>query len=1121
MIVGRQHCGRNLLAIGFLNAGILLALPGGSIDLIRGIQRNDFTVGSPAQKGNGSRKRIDSGTLEKHSKQTRKVAGPTPQCDTAEADLAEANQLRNQWSVTALRGAVQKYTQARACWHISGKRVEEANLLQRIGETYYQLSEYQSARDAYQQALLLWEDLGDQRSKARSLSDLSLASLYLGDTDEARRESEEAISLSQRLADNLNLAHALNSSGKRYLLLGQPEKALTQFQQALALSRGSSDRWETAQSTLNIGHVHADGGALDKAVETYLEALPLWEAVNYPWGQAKTLTALARAYTALGENQEALDSNQKALELSQRIGDRAGVAAALNNAGYAYASLGQGDVALERYLKALSIFQEISSLMGQIITLKYVGNVCASTGRDTEAQKYYQQALHLISTLHPPPVFMRADVLNDLGLLYCSLGKAETALQSFRESLRIFENANDWRGLAVTLNNMGVYYRTQGRILTAHKYHQRALGYMHQVHDREGEILTLYYIANMESLLRRIDDARAHIDESIKLIESSRTKLANRALQSSYGASVHQLYQLYIEILMQLHKERPNSGYEVKGFEISERARARSLLDSLRETGTNIREGVDSALLEKERSLQQRLNAKAERRMSLANQTNSVEADAVAREIDQLTTEYEETEAQIRSTSPRYAALTQPKPLSLPEIQQQVLDDNSLLLEYMLGDDRSYVWAITRGKVDSFELPGRARIEEASRRFYGLLTAHQPISGETFEQRQARITEAEAHIAEEAESLSKLVLGPVRDRLGKMRLLIVPDGALQYIPFQALVVPPTATPSNSTGQWQTSEQIPLIFDHEIINEPSASALALVMSDAIRRRPAPKTITVFADPVFDADDPRVKASRSAGTQANAASPQTEVRQAFRDVGFGEGMRIPPLPASREEAEAIMAVVPWHSGFKAMGFEASPATILRTNLGQYRIVHFATHGFVDYQRPELSGLVLSMVDEKGNPQDGFLRMHDIYNLKLPVDLVVLSACNTALGKDVKGEGLIGLTRGFMYAGAKGVVASLWKVDDDATAELMAHFYEGMFKKDLSSAAALREAQLTMWRQKRWHAPYYWAAFVIQGQYNQREMSASKLTNLEMLGLAGGISALSVTAFLFLWRRRRKTR
>ena len=291
--------------------------------------------------------------------------------------------------------------------------------------------------------------------------------------------------------------------------------------------------------------------------------------------------------------------------------------------------------------------------------------------------------------------------------------------------------------------------------------------------------------------------------------------------------------------------------------------------------------------------------------------------------------------------------------------------------------------------------------------------------------------------------------------------------------------------------------MPLIVEHEIVNLPSASALAVLRREIRDRQTASKAVAVLADPVFEADDPRV-ASYTAkavdtGTPGSgntgisrpsvAASlrPGTELHRALRDVGILRegGPGIPRLLSSREEADAIMAAAAG-AGMKAVGFQASRATATSPELGQYRIVHFATHGLLNSEHPELSGLVLSLVDEQGKPQDGFLRLHDIYNLNLPVDLVVLSACNTGLGKEVRGEGLVGIVRGFMYAGAARVVASLWKVDDEATAELMKRFYQQMLQGGLTPAAALRAAQMEMWKQKRWHSPYYWAAFVLQGEW-----------------------------------------
>jgi CHAT domain-containing protein len=418
------------------------------------------------------------------------------------------------------------------------------------------------------------------------------------------------------------------------------------------------------------------------------------------------------------------------------------------------------------------------------------------------------------------------------------------------------------------------------------------------------------------------------------------------------------------------------------------------------------------------------------------------------------------------------------------------------------------LWLVTPRELQSFELPPRAQIESAVGEFRQLLTANQPLANETYDELQQRIATANELLSSRSADVGELLLGSVADKLGNKRLLIVPDGRLQSIPFQALTLP------DATGS-----QVALLEKHEIAYEPSASALATVRQANTQRKTGSGTVAVFANPVFDAEDPRVKTK--SGTPRAPNGHAQLVKQAFRDVGQ-DTKTIPPLPASREEADAIFSVIPWLSGLKAIDFKASRGTIGQTDFTRYRVVHFATHGFVDYEHPELSGLVFSMVDEQGTPQDGFLRMHDIYNLKLPVDLVVLSACNTGLGREVKGEGLIGLTRGFMYAGARGVVASLWKVDDDATAELMKHFYAGMFQKGLSPAAALREAQLALRSQKRWQSPYYWAAFVIQGEYNQTQLADAPRLSLNSVTLGTGILLAAMgAAFLFRWKRKSSIR
>jgi hypothetical protein len=377
------------------------------------------------------------------------------------------------------------------------------------------------------------------------------------------------------------------------------------------------------------------------------------------------------------------------------------------------------------------------------------------------------------------------------------------------------------------------------------------------------------------------------------------------------------------------------------------------------------------------------------------------------------------------------------------------------------------------------------------------------------------VSEADAKYWQEAAALSQLVLGPAAEQLGTKRLLIVADGALEYLPFGALPMPKSQGGEKEDGKTagkSPDHSVPLIIEHEIVNLPSASTLAILRRET-SDRPAPaKMVAVLADPVFTADDPRVqgkvpngmkrsKVNSSSSTSSlipisshslvstsphpqgtDSPAPASDLHRVFRDAGIlrGGGLDISRLFFSRQEAEAILAVTPQGDNMKALDFEASRATATSPELSQYRIVHFATHGLLDSEHPELSGLVLSLVDEQGRPQDGFLRLHDIYNLNLPADLIVLSACNTGLGKEIRGEGLVGIVRGFMYAGAARVVASLWKVDDEATAELMKRFYQHMLQSGMTPAAALRAAQQDMWQQKKWHSPYYWAGFLLQGEW-----------------------------------------
>jgi CHAT domain-containing protein len=441
-------------------------------------------------------------------------------------------------------------------------------------------------------------------------------------------------------------------------------------------------------------------------------------------------------------------------------------------------------------------------------------------------------------------------------------------------------------------------------------------------------------------------------------------------------------------------------------------------------------------------------------------------------------------------SSPAYAALTPPKVPNLKQVPDELLDNDTLLLEYSLGEERSYVWAVGAGSLAAYELPKRSEIERVARKVRDILMVRNELrKGQADVERLSRAKAADAQYAEAAAELSQMILGPVASLIGNKRLLIVSDGILQYVPFSALAIPsPGDTPRQEAASWT-----PLIRDHEVVNLPSISVLAALKKQSSQRAPAAGAVAVLADPVFDAKDPRVHRKKTSATVpsmtesahrggeetffSDQLSKSLLLRSAGEISGARGGTLFPRLPFAKAEADAILHDVPVGQGMRAVDFAASRATATSPELSHYRIVHFATHGLLNSEHPELSGLVLSLVDKDGKEQNGFFSLSDIYNLDLHADLVVLSACETGLGKEIQGEGLVGIARGFMYAGASRVVASLWKVDDAATAELMKLFYRGMLKDRLSPAAALQRAQMEM--SKRWPSPYYWAGFVLLGQ------------------------------------------
>jgi CHAT domain-containing protein/Tfp pilus assembly protein PilF len=1020
----------------------------------------------------------------------------TNSSDAAETALKEGRQLYQQGTVEAKRSAIVKFEEALKLYREAGDRAEEAVLLNNIGLVYSALGEQQKALEYYSQSLPLLRAVGDRSLEATTLTNIGLVYSALGEQQKALEYYSQSLPLWRAVGDRRGEATTLTSIGSVYSQLGEQQKALEYYSQSLPLFRAVGDRSLEAITLTNIGAVYSALGEKQKALEYYSQSLPLLRAVGDYGGEAATLNNIGRVYSALGEKQKALEYYSQSLPLSRAVGDRAKEATTLNNIGLVYSELGEKQKALEYYSQSLPVFRavgnrggeagtlnNIGSLYselgekqkaleyytqslplsravgnrgGEALTLNNIGNAYSELGEKQKALEYYSQSLPLSRTVGDRGG--EATTLNNIGNAYSALGEKQKALEYYSQSLPLFRAVGDRSGEAYTLNNIGIVYSALGEKQKALEYYSQSLPLRRAVGNRAGEAVTLYSMASVKRHQNNLPEALKNIEDSIKIIENLRTKIASPELRSSYFATVQDYYEFYIDLLMQLHKTNPKSGYDTKALEASERSRARSLLELLQESNANIREGISPDLLQQEKSLQQQLDAIEKQRIETISRPNPNQTKIA--EIDKqrlaLLEQYQQIQTQIRTASPRYAALTQPQPLTLPEIQKQILDENTILLQYSLGEDRSYLWVVTSTGLTSYELPKQVDIETAARAFRTAITS-----------KDDKYTPQK--VAEASANLGQLILQPAAAQLGNKRLLIVPDGVLHYTPFPALTISQTA------GQ---NTNVPLIVEHEIITLPSASTLAILRQNYADRKPPSQTLAILADPVFSPTDERVKGQLTPATTEQLESNNLGLNRSLRASDRGW----PPkrLPFTRQEAQTISSLFPSASSRQTFDFDASRTTATDGRLANYQIVHFATHGIANNKNPELSGIVMSMVDDKGNLVNGFLRLTDIFNLKLAANLVVLSACQSGMGQNIKGEGMVGLTRGFMYAGAQRVAVSLWSVDDEGTAVLMQKFYQKMLQQKLAPAAALRAAQIEMMQQEKWQSPYYWAAFTLQGEW-----------------------------------------
>jgi CHAT domain-containing protein/tetratricopeptide (TPR) repeat protein len=905
---------------------------------------------------------------------------------------------------------------------LEGRRLLEAQTLFADGQRERRIGTAPALAEAMvhcQKALGIWRSAGMRWWEMDAAFEIAEIRALHSQNAETLNDALELLALANELGSERTRGRVLNLKGYAQRLLGDPA-ALGSHEEALAIWARLRDPSEESDTHNSLGIIYFELGERQRALEHFQQGLTLKRLVGDKAGEASFLTQIGSYYNNLEEFQRASEYFVQALALRRAAGDLRGQASTLASLSQSHASLGQTQAALETAREALRLRRETGHRVGEGDALFRLARACDAAGQRDEATAHYKLALDLHRATNNPRG--QEDVLRDLGRRHLEQGETSEALVALREAVTIGQSLREPR--------------------------------------RTTQSLTL--LARAEQSLGDYAAARQHSEAALALAESLRASLPGHALRGSQLAAAQRQYDFHIDLLMQMYRRDAQASLAELALEIRERSRARGFLELLSDSGSDPPAPADPALRQRDRELEKRLSDAAERQMRGQVGLRSPEqAAAISAEIHDLTRDHDLVEAQIRASSPDSASFLQSQPLTVAEIQAQVLDDRTVLLEYHLGAERSYLWAVAREGMKVYDLPKASEIEAMARRWHDLLSAG-PEAG------AANGDEAR----KQAVALSAMLIAPAAGQLRDRRLLIVADGTLQYIPFAALPSPGRA------------DAAPLVVDHEVVSAPSASLVAFLRRHLAGRSPARKVLAVLADPVFDAGDERIathepKLPAAAITQVAEARTR-DLTRAASDVGLRDGT-ISRLPFTRREAMAILSLVAPGQRMVALDFAASRATATSPELAQYRYVHFATHGFANSAHPELSGIVLSLVDAQGREQSGFLPASQVFNLKLPAELVVLSGCRTALGKEIKGEGLLGLTRAFMSAGAGRVVASLWKVDDAATAELMKTMYERILRDGQRPAQALRSAQIAMWQARRWNAPYYWAAFVIQGEWN----------------------------------------
>lgn len=915
----------------------------------------------------------------------------------------------------------------------------------------------EQALAAARDAAALWRRVGEPARAARALLTAAAMAYRIDQLQLAQTLAMDAHDTFRQVEQSEGAGFSLSLAGLIAIYLRDTDRADALLARAEVLLAPRYEQAGINPATSNRCFADMRRRRLEQAEACYRRLQQLAAERGALASESIYLNNLGGINAMRGDPARAIEFLVRAEALARGLGDERGAAKRAVNIGTQYTLLDDLQRALDYYQRGLAYFRRVGDAMQSARVLNNIGLAYLRLGEANRSLPFLEEAYELRQ--RGEDVALQALAMNNLGAAHMALGDAaeakrwharalglsssndvpdgtRTALLGLARAERALGNTADGvtlarRALAMlgesgnrvargtAHHEIGVALIADGRPDDALAPLQQALALRRETGYGAGQAETLTALASARVAVGNDDAALADALRAIDLIENLRTDVASPDLRASFQSSVAEAFEIAIEMQM----KRRDPAERLAALTTAERYRARGLVDALARGTVMDRGDVPAELVETRDRLRGEINRRSLGRLG---------GDADDAQIAGLLAELDVVEARIAARDPRFRALARPVPPS-PADMQALLDDDTIVLQYFLGSRRSFGWTISRTSIDAFELPPKARLARLARE------AHLALS------RRARDDDA-------VRDLGDLLLAPAAESIAAFeRLAVMPDGALHYLPFVAL----------------DADARHGVRDKVMVYVPSFTTLDLLRETG-RDRPPAKELAVLADPVFNGRDPRLGESapeRFAGAR-DAANPDDLNR----------------LSMTATEADLIGAMVPPDAVSVRTGFDATAAALRHEDVRDARRLHIATHGVVDSRFPAMSGLVLSMRAPDGSEVAGFVGLRDIYGLRLNAELVVLSACETAIGREMRGEGLLGLTRGFMFAGATRVVASLWQVEDRVTAEFMRAFYSGMLRDGLAPEAALTAAQRAIRADRRWRHPYYWSAFTLQGDWRR---------------------------------------